>query len=97
MGGYPREVFRDRARAKRRSHELDRPLRLVSVPALTSLVAIIIVMLAGGLWLFGGHVAVKVQAPGVLVNPPGNAPVVSPVRGVVAGPLTPVGHAGAAR
>jgi len=56
-----------------------------------SLVVIVIVMAAGGLWLFGGHVAVKTQAQGVLVNPPGNAPVVSPVNGVVAAPLMPVG------
>ena len=93
--GTLHRVFRDRARARRRSQELDRPLRLVSVPALASLLAIVVVMLAGGLWLFGGHVTVKVQAPGVLVNPPGNAPVISTVNGVVAAPLTPVGtHVG---
>ena len=85
------KVFRDRARARRRSQDLDRPLRLVSVPALISVAAVVVVMVAGGLWLFGGHVAVKAEAPGVLVNPPGNAPVVSPVSGVVAAPLTPVG------
>lgn len=70
---------------------MDVPLRLVSVPAMVSLLAIVLVMVAGALWLFGGHVAVKTQAQGVLVNPPGNAPVVSPVSGVVAGPLAPVG------
>lgn len=91
MERYARCVFRDRARATRRSQDLDRPLRLVSVPAAASLVAVVAVMLVGGLWLFGGHVAVKAAAPGVLVNPPGNAPVVSPVSGVIAGPLTPVG------
>ena len=66
-------------------------MRLVSTPALVSLLAVVAVILAGALWLFGGHVAVKVAAPGVVVNPPGNAPVVSPVAGVVAAPLTPVG------
>lgn len=85
-------VFRDRARAKRRSEELDRPLRLVTVPGAIALTAAIVLIVGGGLWLFLGHVAVKATATGVLVNPPGNAVIQAPLSGTLAGALAPVGE-----
>lgn len=84
-------MFRSRATATRRRQDLDQPLRLVSTSAFVGLALVIVVIVGGSLWLFGGKVAVKASAVGVVVNPPGNAPVASPVDGVVAGPLLAVG------
>lgn len=77
-------MFRDRAQTRRSDEDLDRPLRLVSVPAAVALGLALLVIIAGGLWLFGGHVAVRVPASGVIVNPPNNVDVVATVAGVVA-------------
>ncbi len=53
------------------------------MPAKLSLAAALVIILGGGLWLFGGQVAVKSGANGVIVNPPGNTIVSSLVNGTV--------------
>lgn len=68
---------------KRSDEDLDRPLRLVSVPALVGLILALLIILGGAFWLFGGQVAVRVPASGVIVNPPENVDVVATVNGVV--------------
>lgn len=76
-------MFRDRATTKPFEEDLDRPLRLVSVPAFVGLLLALLIIVGGGLWLFGGQVAVRVPAAGVIVNPPENVEVVTTVSGVV--------------
>lgn len=69
--------------AKRSDEDLDRPLRLVSVPAFVGLILALLIIAGGALWLFGGQVAVRIPASGVIVNPPENVDVVATVNGVV--------------
>lgn len=84
-------MFRERAKAQAPNEKLDRPFRLVTVPARLGLGAALIGALAGLLWLFGGQIAVKAGAIGLMVNPPGNSTVIAPISGVVETPLAPVG------
>lgn len=84
-------MFRDRARPKQAGEQLGQPFRVVTMPAILALGAAVIVLVGGAIWLFGGQVAVKSTALGVLVNPPGNAVVASSANAVVEGPLLPVG------
>lgn len=68
--------------------DLERPVRLVSIPAAVSLGLAVVLIACGLLWLFGGSLAVSVPAAGVLVNPPGNTSLTAPKAGtVVAGPV----------
>lgn len=68
--------------------DLERPVRLVSIPAAVSLGLAVVLIACGLLWLFGGSLAVSVPAAGVLVNPPGNTELTAPKAGtVVAGPV----------
>lgn len=76
-------MFRARATTKRSDEDLDRPLRLVSVPAFVGLLLALLIIAGGALWLFGGQVAVRVPAIGVIVNPPENVEVLTPISGVV--------------
>lgn len=86
---YGDDVFRSRATTRRSDEELDKPLRLVSVPAAVGLLLALLIVFGGALWLFGGQVAVRVAATGVIVNPPENVSVVTAVGGViVSGPPT---------
>lgn len=84
-------MFRDRARPKRQGQELGAPLRVVTTPAALALGAAVVALIGGAIWLFGGQVAVKASAVGVIVNPPGNFVVASASNGTVDGPLLPTG------
>lgn len=55
----------------------------MSVPAFVGLLLALLIIVGGGLWLFGGQVAVRVPATGVIVNPPENVEVITNVGGVV--------------
>lgn len=86
---YGDDVFRSRATTRRSDEDLDKPLRLVSVPAAVGLMLALLIIFGGALWLFGGQVAVRVPAAGVIVNPPENVSVVTAVGGVIeTGPST---------
>jgi multidrug efflux pump subunit AcrA (membrane-fusion protein) len=51
----------------------------------------IVAAVCGLLWLFGGQLAVKAPAMGVMVNPPGNVEVYSSVSGTIGNNLAPTG------
>jgi multidrug efflux pump subunit AcrA (membrane-fusion protein) len=76
-------VFRSRAIAKEPNVDLDRPFRLVTAPAKFWLAIAITAALCGLLWLFGGKLAVQADGAGIIVNPPGNVQVFTPVSGTV--------------
>lgn len=85
-------MFRARATTKRSDEDLDRPFRLVSVPAFVALLLAFLIISGGALWLFGGQVSVRVPAAGVIVNPPENVEVVTAVGGVVESGPPPEGQ-----
>lgn len=74
-------MFRSRAVAKEPATDLDRPFRLITAPAKFGLIVGVIAAVAGLLWLFGGQIAVKASATGLVVNPPGNLSIFSPANG----------------
>ncbi len=82
-------VFRPRARTQPTNEDLDRPLRLVSVPAAVGLVLALAIIAGGAFFLFGGQMSVRVAASGVIVNPPANTNVVAISDGVVNLALAP--------
>ncbi|MDH6423398.1 HlyD family efflux transporter periplasmic adaptor subunit [Aurantimicrobium minutum] len=84
-------MFRNRAIAKEPSGDVDRPFRLVTTPARFGLIVAVVAAVCGLLWLFGGQLAVKAPAMGVMVNPPGNVEVYSTVEGTISKDILPTG------
>lgn len=77
-------MFRSRAVASHSDSEgISRPLQQVTIPAAVALALALVVLAAGTLWLFGGSVAIRAQASGVIVNPPTNTQILAPASGVV--------------
>jgi multidrug efflux pump subunit AcrA (membrane-fusion protein) len=69
--------------SKEPTGDVDRPFKLVTTPARFGLLIALVAAVCGLLWLFGGQLAVKAPAMGVMVNPPGNVEVFSTVSGTI--------------
>lgn len=77
--------------SKEPTGDVDRPFKLVTTPARFGLLIALVAAVCGLLWLFGGQLAVKAPAMGVMVNPPGNVEIFSTVSGTIENNLIPSG------